>query len=288
MKRQLWMNLDLVACEALVVLACVVLVTGLPVPFVRVTVGLLTGLLVPGYVLSVALFPHRRLDGLDRFALTLGLSVASVPMVALALDYTPGGITSDSLGVGLLTFISLLSALAFVRRLRTPARQRYEWRHPGRLVATLAVVAVAYALMVAVVLMQPAKPYTAFYVTSAGNKFQDFPARVKPGADIQVRLSVENREGRTASYRIGLPSHTQGTADIPVPHLANGATWTSLVSVSAPASLGAHRLDFSLYRDGATAVYRRLELDVQVVSSGAVAATPPHQPTLSTNGTGRP
>jgi uncharacterized membrane protein len=50
-------------------------------------------LFFPGYVFITALFPEKKeLDNLERLALSLGLSIAIVPLIGLLLNYTPWGI----------------------------------------------------------------------------------------------------------------------------------------------------------------------------------------------------
>ncbi|MGB3943467.1 MAG: DUF1616 domain-containing protein, partial [Methanothrix sp.] len=61
--------------------------------WVRVPVGLVMVLFLPGYALIAALFPRDDdLDGIERVALSFGLSIAVVPLIGLGLNYTPWGI----------------------------------------------------------------------------------------------------------------------------------------------------------------------------------------------------
>jgi uncharacterized membrane protein len=60
---------------------------------VRLPLGLVYILYVPGYCLTAALFPAQEdLDGIERVGLSLGLSVAWVPVLALILDWLPWGL----------------------------------------------------------------------------------------------------------------------------------------------------------------------------------------------------
>ena len=83
-------------------LALVILLTLSCIPFVlipplnetpvRIVLGLLLVLFLPGYSLIAALFPGKGdLDGIERIALSFGLSIAVVPLLGLALNYTPFG-----------------------------------------------------------------------------------------------------------------------------------------------------------------------------------------------------
>ena len=60
---------------------------------VRIPLGLVMVLFVPGYTLIAALFPKKAdLEGIERTALAFGLSIAVVPLIGLGLNYTPWGI----------------------------------------------------------------------------------------------------------------------------------------------------------------------------------------------------
>src|SRR6266540_5921580 len=53
----------------------------------RLGLGLVYVLFVPGYCLSVAVWPaEAELDPLERVGLSLGLSIAMIPILALGLD----------------------------------------------------------------------------------------------------------------------------------------------------------------------------------------------------------
>jgi uncharacterized membrane protein len=60
---------------------------------VRIILGLPLVLFLPGYALIAALFPRKDdLDGIERIALSFGLSIAISPLLGLGLNYTPFGL----------------------------------------------------------------------------------------------------------------------------------------------------------------------------------------------------
>ena len=84
-------------------LALVIFLTLLSIPFVlipplnetpvRIFLGLPLVLFLPGYTLIATLFPRKGdLDGIERIALSFGLSIAITPLLGLGLNYTPFGI----------------------------------------------------------------------------------------------------------------------------------------------------------------------------------------------------
>ena len=60
--------------------------------YLRYAFGGVLVLFLPGYALIEALYPKRDLDELSRFALSVGLSLAVVPLAGLVLNFTPFGI----------------------------------------------------------------------------------------------------------------------------------------------------------------------------------------------------
>ena len=73
--------------------------------FIRVIFTVPVILFIPGYVLIAALFPEKTsIDGIERFALSVGLSIAVVPLIGLVLNYTPFGIRLNPIVISLVLF----------------------------------------------------------------------------------------------------------------------------------------------------------------------------------------
>lgn len=81
--------------------------------YARYVFGSALVLFLPGYALIEALYPKRELDELTRFALSIGLSLALVPLTGLVLNYTPWGIRLLPVAISIagLTVIFLCTAL---------------------------------------------------------------------------------------------------------------------------------------------------------------------------------
>jgi hypothetical protein len=85
--------------------------------YVRYVLGGIFILFLPGYLLISVLYPRgRELDELERLALSIGLSLAIVPLVGLVLNYTPWGITLTPIMVSLAFFAEALAFGALVRK----------------------------------------------------------------------------------------------------------------------------------------------------------------------------
>ena len=93
---------------------------------IRIILGLPLVLFLPGYALIAALFPRKDdLDGIERIALSFGLSIAITPLLGLALNYTPFGIRLTPILIVLSVFTIALAIGAYVRRSRIPEEDRF-------------------------------------------------------------------------------------------------------------------------------------------------------------------
>jgi len=96
----------------------------------RMVLGSLFTLFLPGYSLIEVLYPREdELSPLERLALSLGLSLALVPLVGLLLNYTPWGIRLDPV-MAALSMLTL--ALLLVSAYRKYGLLRLRGATPGR------------------------------------------------------------------------------------------------------------------------------------------------------------
>jgi hypothetical protein len=109
-----------VALFVLLTLAAVyVLPSSTPIVYVRYMAGSVFILYLPGYSLVEALYSKAdELDSLERLALSMGLSLAVVPLVGLVLNYTPWGVRMDPVVVSLSLLTLLLVLLSAYRKLQ--------------------------------------------------------------------------------------------------------------------------------------------------------------------------
>jgi len=128
--RNLWFYLS-VAASLMTVLVVYALPTDLPLVAFRWILGSVFVLFIPGYVTVEALFPKgRELDGIERFALSVGLSLALVPLIGLLLNYTPWGIRLTPIVVSLVLFTVGVAVVGVARRFKLAA-ERFELEKSG-------------------------------------------------------------------------------------------------------------------------------------------------------------
>jgi len=94
-----------------------------PWSYLRNALGIIFVLFLPGYTVIKALFPLQvpikmsteNLDTVERIALSLGMSIAIVPIIGLILNYTPWGIRVTPIVLSLFA-LTLISATVAIMR----------------------------------------------------------------------------------------------------------------------------------------------------------------------------
>jgi len=216
---------DLVAVAA--VTAATLLCVYVPVlneSILRILLGVAMVLFVPGYALIAALFPAKGdLDGIERVALSFGLSIAVVPLIGLALNYTPWGIRLDPILASLTVFTLAMTAIAWYRRLLLPAGDRFsvparamlgaarlelfdpEASRLDRGLSVVLVVAIVAALATTAYVIAVPKEgehFTEFYILGPGGKAADYPTDFPAASTQSLMIGVGNHEYREIPYTV--------------------------------------------------------------------------------------
>lgn len=96
-----------------------------PFLYIRYVLGSLFVLYLPGSMLIEVLYPKSQdLEGLERLALSIGLSLAVIPLIGLFLNYTPWGIRLTPITISLATFTEAMAVTALIRKYRYYALTR--------------------------------------------------------------------------------------------------------------------------------------------------------------------
>lgn len=94
-------------------------------PF-RIVLGLFMVLFAVGYSLIAVLFPRKDdIDLVERFVLSIGLSIAVTPLIGLALNFSPFGIRLIPVIVSVSSLTIALSILAWFRRTSVEEENRF-------------------------------------------------------------------------------------------------------------------------------------------------------------------
>jgi uncharacterized membrane protein len=181
----------------------------------RKAIGLPFILFFPGYSLITFLFPEKRsLDGIERVALSFGLSIAITPLIGLALNYTPFGIRLTPILLSLASFNILFSLLAMQKRFNTrePFIPRIEvdigWEEMNRLdrilavILVIAIIASIVTLIYLIVTPKQGEKFTEFYILGPKGKAADYPTKLRVEQNAKVIIGIANHEYRTVNYTV--------------------------------------------------------------------------------------
>ncbi|MFC2056396.1 DUF1616 domain-containing protein [Chloroflexota bacterium] len=219
----------------ILVVVLILSITFIPSNIIRIILGLPFLLFFPGYLLLAVLFFRKEsMDNLERFALSFGMSIAIVPLIGLALNYTTWGIRLNPVLYSVSAFILIMSGVALLRQYQLFKKVELigtlELKLPGwdgntTNKALSVILAISIIGAIGVLGYTIAKPkvgerFTEFYILGLNDKAQDYPSafvleggrvtRVKYGTDMPevaaergiVTLGVVNHEYETTSYRV--------------------------------------------------------------------------------------
>jgi len=132
-----WITIIITSTTALLVFA--IPEDAFPQVYARYVLGIIFVLWLPGYAFIKALFPQtlpftrglahslgtteKNLDTIERVALSLGMSIALVPIVGLLLNYTPWGIRLTPIVLSLTTLTLAFATTAIAREYQIRIKQ---------------------------------------------------------------------------------------------------------------------------------------------------------------------
>ncbi len=246
----------------------------------RVVLGLPFVLFSPGYTLIAALFPARDdLDGIERVALSFGLSIAVVPLLGLVLNYTPWGIRLYPILLALMVFTVIMSLTAIFRRNKLPAEKRFmislnietaKWSELSRLDKVLSVAlvgAIIFAvgsLYYVVTTPKTGEKFTEFYILGPGGMAEDYPREMETGVEKQVIMGIVNHEYRRVVYTAELKARGGVLKKLGPYELNHEEKVEKPVFFSIDEPGENLKVEFLLYKDGENEPYRSLHLWVKV------------------------
>jgi uncharacterized membrane protein len=282
---------DLLIVIGLVLLTDIfVLTPGLSETSVRNILGLPLVLFLPGYALIAALFPAKPdLDGIERTALSFGLSIAVVPLIGLGLNYTPWGISLLPILISLSVFTFIMCGLAYIRRAKLSETEVFEVpfrqmavsikaetldKSESRLDKALTVFLVLAILMsvatliYVVVTPKEGEHFTEFYILGSGGKADNYTTKYVLGENGTVIVGIVNHEYRPENYTMELRLDNKS---LPLPDnqkhisLAYNETWEKPVTFTPPFEGKNMKLEFLLFNETNGSVpYRDLHLWIDV------------------------
>jgi len=222
--------------------------------------AILLVLFVPGYVVVAALFPaEQAVTWVERLALSIGVTIAVVPLLGLLLNFTPWGIRFVPIVATITLFTLGAGTAAYWRRIRLPPDHRlsltvdlavpdwngYSTSDKGLTLALVASIVVAGGTLAYVVLTpRPGEAFTEFYLLGPTGNFSGYPTTLNRSQEGSVIIGIGNHEAVNVNYTVridlvgirilyNMTSGLNETVEVnrttwstlPIP-LANGGSWT--------------------------------------------------------------
>jgi uncharacterized membrane protein len=279
----------------------------------RIVLGLPFVLFLPGYAFIAALFPEqgespgeeavdedagekasggylaRRggIDGIERVALSFGLSIAVVPLIGLVLNFTPWGIRLVPILLSVSGFTLAMVAVATVRRWELPPEERFtvpyrDWYAAGRaellepetrtdaalnVLLVLSIVLATASVGYAVAVPKQGEQFTEFYLLTEDDEGDlvaaDYPTEFVVGESRPLVVGIGNQEHEPVRYVAVIKLQNVSFVDnetvvhrdeeldrLHSGELAHNETWQRSYDVTPTFAGERLRLLFLLYRDG--------------------------------------
>jgi len=185
----------------------------------RIIFGLPAILFIPGYVLIYALFPTKNLgkgiDVIERIALSFGLSLAVVPLLGLALNYTIWGIRLIPILNSLTIFILGMACIGIYRFIKTEPDERFiisftvsfpkqESRIDKALtiILIISIIIATAALVYVIITPKTGEQFTEFYLLGPQGIADNYPRNLQLNENATVIIGIVNHEYQQMNYSL--------------------------------------------------------------------------------------
>jgi len=230
-------NDDLITIILLNILL-IILILCVDVDILKIIVGLPFALFFPGYVFIAALYPTKKaLSSVERLTLSIGMSLAVVPLIGLVLNFLPYGIKLYPILISLTVFILITAIIAVVRRQCHLPEDRYtasfnsdflrrgkkgkpaaekksesiedsRFIKPSSMVLTVILLLTICACIASIIYVaispKAHEKYTEFYILGTSDKAANYPKEIKLGETALIMLCVINHEQQDTTYEIDI------------------------------------------------------------------------------------
>lgn len=253
----------------------------------RITLGLVIMLFLPGYVIVSALFPKAEdLDTVERVALSFGLSIAVVPLVGLVLNYTPWGIRLEPILGSLYFLIVSVSIIAWYRRSQVSLEDRFyitilielpkgeDYTAFDKILTIILVISIVIAVCTLIYVITGSREgegFTEFYILDENGTTENYPNNLEIGENSTGIVGVICHEHERTRYTIEIwlynltgerENITLKQYDLNLKHdQCNETSFNFNVTNN-----GFYKLQFLLYINDKTEPYRDLHIWVNVES----------------------
>ena len=263
-----------------------VLVPPLNETFIRIILGLVMVLFLPGYALIAALFIEKDdLDGIERIALSFGLSIAVVPLLGLGLNFTPFGIRLVPILITLTVFTTIMAVIAYLRRKNLPADKQFEvpfhemyvslrselFTKPESkvdkiltIVLVLSIIASVSMLVYVIVTPKQGEKFTEFYILGPEGMADNYPTNLSIREKGNLIVGIVNHEYENVDYTMKIVMGNKLLKEMQI-LIGHNETWEQNIDLTPPYTGSDLKLNFFLYKNSNfTEPYRSLHLWLNV------------------------
>ena len=280
---------DLLLVAGLVILTDIfVLVPVLSESLIRTALGLPLLLFLPGYALIAMLFPEKSgLEGMERIALSIAMSVSVVPLIGLALGQTSWGINEIPLTTSFSGFTMAMLLIAYIRISRLPADRAFEvsfrtlafnlisGAEPrSKTEKSLRIILALFFLILigtgayVVLVPQEKNPYTEFYILGTNGMANNYTTQYIQGESGNYTIGIANHEYKTMNYTMEARLENKS---LPLPEnlqhikLDHNTTLEEPLKITPPFEGNNMKLEFLLFNETEKNVpYKDLRLWINV------------------------
>ena len=191
---------------------------------IRIALAIPVILFIPGYCLLASLFPKNGdLDLMTRMVLSIGVSIAIVPLIGLGLNFTPWGIRLDPIVTSLTLFTLVMILIILDQRSRLPSEERYRvpvseiaaaiqeefWKKEAdrnaRILNGVLAAAILITILTAVYVVtvpREGEQFTEFFILGENRTAANYPDWIIPGRNYSMFVGVGNHENGDSTYTI--------------------------------------------------------------------------------------
>lgn len=282
---------DLLLVAGLVILTDIfVLIPVLRGSFIRTALGLPLLLFLPGYALIAMLFPEKGgLEGMERIALSIAMSVSVVSLIGLALSYTPWEIKEMPILTSFSVFTLLMLAAAYVRRRHLPADRTFEVSFRALALVLISgvmgkpkskteknlriILALFFLILIGTgayvfLVPQEREPFTEFYILGNNGTANNYTTEYIQGESGTYIIGIANNEYRTMNYTMEVRLENKS---LPLPEnlqhikLAHNTTLQEPLKITPSVEGENMKLEFLLFNETEKNVpYKDLRLWINV------------------------
>ncbi len=251
--------------------------------FFRIILGLPYILVIPGYLLTVILYPKKdHLENITRVILSIGLSIIIVPVIGLIHNYLSLAVDLQPMMLTLTVFNMVLLVLSWLSRKKIPEEERFEFKVKVNITELknkmkenkhiYSVMIITGVFIIALFIFMLSFPknsvdFTEFYITGPDGRIVEYSGQIRTGEDIKVNVIIVNHEQETTKYRLVIRANgylIQSVYQLKLNYLER---WEKVVLFRIEKPDDVIKIEFLLYTNESVTPYRQLQLWVKAVDA---------------------